>query len=280
MADALSGLTEVAGTIETIVAAEVQMVLNSQAQLPGTVLDYSSMVGPGMDTLKIPKFGKFTVGTKSENTSVEAQTNAFSTDDLALSRHKVIQFLLEDIANLQSKVAVTQAYVSQAAIDLANEMDQAILDGLEAGVSTSAPDHKRAYAGSTIAAADILLARQLLNEQNVPLADRFLVVSPAEEAAILAISNFVKANEIGTDAVVRNGEIGKLYGFTVIVSSKAEDAKSMAYHKSAFAFARQLAPRIQSFNDVANLAMRWSIDHLYGVKQLDAGKRQVLLGTA
>jgi N4-gp56 family major capsid protein len=280
MADALTGLTEVSGTIQAIVSAEIQSVLNAEVKIAPTILDYSGMVGPGMDTVKIPKFGKFTVGTKSENVAIEAQLNAFSTDDLALNRHKVVQWLLEDIANLQTKVAISQAYVAQAAADLAVEMDQACLDALEAGVSTSAPDHKRAYVGSTIAAADILLARQLLNEQNVPMADRTIVISPAEEAAILAITQFVKVNEVGSEAPVRNGEIGKLFGFTVIMSSLAEDAKSMAYHKSCAVFARQLMPRYQTQTDLANLGVRHSIDHLYGVKVLDSGKRQVLLGTA
>lgn len=280
MADALSGLTEVSGTIETVVSAEIQMVLNANLVVVPSIMDYSSMVGPGMNTLKIPKFGKFTVNTKSENTAVDAQVNAFSTDDLALDKHKVIQFLLEDIASLQAKVAVTQAYVAQAAIDLATEMDQTVLDAIEAGVSTSSPDHKRAYVGSTIAKADILTARQLLNEQNVPLADRSLVISPAQEASILAISEFVRVDESGGSSSLRQGSIGLLFGFNVLVTSLAEDAKSMAYHKSCHAFARQLAPRVQQQPDLANLATRWSLDHLYGSKSLDSGKRQVLLGTA
>lgn len=280
MSDALSGLTEVAGTIETIVSAEVQQVLSANTVVFPTLMDLSGMVGPGMDTVKIPRFGSFTVGTKAENTAADAQTNAFSTDDLALSRHKYIQFLVEDIADLQSKLNVTQVYVSQAAKDLAVEMDQACLDGLESGVSTSAPDHKIAYVGSTLAAADILAARKLLNIQNVPLEDRYLVISPAEEAALLAISAFTSAADFGSTEPVRNGQIGRLFGFNVLMSSLAEDAKSMAYHMSTMAVARQLMPRVQQFNDIANLGQRWSIDHIYGFKQLDSGKRSVLLGTA
>lgn len=280
MADALSGLTEVSGTIETIVSAEIQMVLNANLVVVPTITDYSSMVGPGMNTLKIPKFGKFTVNTKIENTAVDAQVNAFSTDDLALDKHKVIQFLLEDIASLQAKVQVTQAYVAQAAKDLATEMEQTVLDAIEAGVSTSSPDHKVAYAGSVIAKADILGARELLNLQNVPLADRSMVISPGSEADILAISEFVRVDESGGSDALRNGQIGKLFGFNVLVSSLAEDAKTMCYHKTCHAFARQLAPRVQQMPDIANLATRWSLDHIYGSKALDSGKRQVLLGTA
>lgn len=280
MADALSGLTEVDVTIEEIVSTELQEVLTASAVMPGAIMDMSAMVGPGMDTLSIPKFGHFTVGTKSENTAVDAQTNAFTVDKLLLDQHKVVQFLLEDIASLQAKVSVTQAYIQQIGKDMAAEMDLKIINDMESGVSTSAPDHKRAYVGSVIAKADILLARQLLNEQNCPLSERSAVISPAEEAAILAISEFVRVDESGGSVALRNGEIGKLFGFTIMVSSQAEDLKSLFFHKTAHVFARQLAPRVQNFNDIPNLAMRWSVDHLYGSKHLDAGKRAVLLGTA
>lgn len=280
MADALTGLTEVSDTVEEIVSAEVQMVLNANLVVPGTISDYSGMVGPGMDTLKIPRFGKFTVNTKVENTAVDAQTNAFSTDSLLLDQHKVVQFLVEDIAALQAKVAVSQQYVQQAGKDLANEMDLKLINDIESGTSAAAPDHKRAYAGASLAKADILTARQLLNEQNVPLEDRSALISPASEAAILAISEFVRVDESGGSEALRNGRIGKLFGFDIFVSSNVEDLKSLFYHKTCHATARQLAPRVKTFDDVPNLAVRYSIDHIYGSKTLDSGKRQVLMGTA
>lgn len=282
MADAITGLTEAGGTatIETLVAGEVKDVLNANMVVGPTLKDMSQFVSPGMDTLKYPKFSNFSVSTKSENTAVDAQINAFTADTLSLNRHKVIQFLIEDIAELQSKVNMLQAYAAQAAVDLAIEMDQYLLDTLEGGVSTSAPDHKRAYAGSNIAAADILVARQLLNEAKVPMEDRYLVISPAQEAALLGISSFTSAADFGSREPVVNGQIGRLYGFNVLMSQLAEDAKSMAYHKSAVIWARQLAPRVQQFYDVPNLAQRWSMDHIYGAVATAPGVRSVLLGTA
>jgi hypothetical protein len=279
MADALSGLTEVASNIETIVSLQVQEVLNANVVMPSTVMDLSSQVGPGMDTLKIPNFGKFTVGTKAENVAADAQTNAFSSTSLSLNRHKYVQWLVEDIASLQSKIAVSQYYVQQASIDLANEMDQFILDTLEAGPSAAAPDHKIAYVGATIAKADILAARAALNLQNVPMSDRFMSITPAEEAALLAIAEFTQVNTSGDPNAFRNGELGRIFGFTVLLNTKGEDAKSMFWHKNSMCFARQLAPRIKTFDDVPNLGMRYSIDHIYGGVVLQS-KAIYLAGTA
>jgi N4-gp56 family major capsid protein len=280
MADALTGLTEVTPTIEQLISAQVQEVLTANVVMPPLVWDWSAQAGPGIDRIKIPRLSNFTVNTKAENVAVDAQVNAFSTDDLLLNQHKVVQVLVEDIAELQSKVAVTRAYVDQMAKDLAADMDLFVLNELEAGVSTAAPDHKRAYAGASLAKADILLARQLLNEAKVPMSDRSCVVSPASEASLLSISEFVRVDESGGSEALRNGRIGKLFGFDVYVSSQAEDLKSMFFHKTAQAFARQMEPRVLQFQDVPNLAVRWSLDQIHGAKTLDSGKRQVLLGTA
>lgn len=280
MADQITTVDEVDVTIETLVSTKVQEVLTSEAIMPPLVSDFSDQVGPGMDTVDIPRFGNFTVQTKIKGVRVDAQTNAFSADSLLLDQHKVIQWLEEDIASLQSKINFTQNYVEQAAMDLAAEMDLKILNDLEAGVSTAAPDHKRAYAGATIAKADVLLARQLLNDQKVPQAGRSAVISSAQEASLLAISEFVRIDESGSSEALRNGRIGRLFGFDFYMKPDAEDAKSMFFHKTAIAFARQMAPRTLSQMDLENLSMRYSLDHIYGSKILDSGKRAVLMGTA
>jgi N4-gp56 family major capsid protein len=280
MADVYTVKTQVDATIEEVVSAEIQEVLTASMVMPGAIMDMSAAVGPGMDVLKIPRFGNFTVTTVTPGSNVDAQANAFSSDDMNLDQYKAIQFLVQDIANLQSKVAFVQAYIQQAAKDLGAEMDLYIINTLESGVSTAAPDHKIAYVGASIAKADILEARKLLNTQNVPLDGRTLVISPASEQAILNISEFVRVDESGGSAALRNGQIGKLFGFDVLISSQAEDLKSLAFHKSCEVFARQLAPKYEMDRDLAKLADRHSISHLYGAKVLDSGKRAVLLGTA
>lgn len=280
MSDQLTTTSEVDASIGELVNAEMQEVLTATAIMPPLVTDVSALSEPGIDTIKFPKMGNFQVVKKLPGVPVDAQVNAVSTDDLALDQHGVVQFLLEDVAKLQSKVNFSQSYIQQAAKDLAVEMDQFIIDALEAGASASAPDHRVAYAGSDIADADIVGARKLLNTQKVPLADRSLVVNEDSESAILLISNFVKANEVGSDEVVREGRIGRLRGFNVWMTPLGERLKSLAFHKSALVFGRQLQPRYQTESSLKDLGERHSLDHLYGVKVMDSGKRVVMLGTA
>lgn len=279
MADALTGKTEVQATVEERVSTRVQEVLTATAVMPGTLENFPAE--NGIDTIKIPRFGNFTVDTKSENTAVDAQVNAFSTDDLALDQHKVIQFLVEDIASVQAKVAVTARYIDQAGRDLAANLDLDLIDTLESGVSAAAPDHRIAYANATdLQKVDILEAKRLLGVQNVRLENRFLLIAPGSEKSLLNISEFIRVNESGTEAGLRNGQIGRLFGFTVIMSSQAEDLKTLAYHSSTMALSRQISMKTEQDRDLANLADRWSVSHLYGRQVLDDGKRVVMLGTA
>ena len=135
MADAISGLTQVDATIEEIVSQRVQEVLTAEMVVPPTIMDFSSEVGPGMDKLKIPRFDNFTPTIKASGTPVDAVTQTFATDDLDLDRHAVLQVLVEDIADLQAKINVTQSFVDQAGRDLAAEMDARLISQMEASPS-------------------------------------------------------------------------------------------------------------------------------------------------
>lgn len=279
MADALTGVTEIDAVAEELVSTRVQSVLTDAMVAWPLMSDFSDQAGPGIDKIKIPKFSNFTVNDKSENTAADAQINAFSTDDLSLNQHKVVQFLIEDIASTQAKVSVISAYLDQAARDMAADMDSEILAALDAGVSTSAPDHDVKYNDATnedLEKTDILEASRLLNVQNVPRSNRWAIIPPSQEKNMLLISDFVKVNESGDASALRNGMIGRVFGFDFYVSNQLNTATSCLFgHPQAAAVARQTQMKIEQDRDLPNLADRHSLSHLYGVKVLDGGKRYV-----
>lgn len=282
MSDALMGKTEVDAVSAELISSIVQDYLHQEAKLLATVLDFSSLAGPGMDKIKIPKMGGFTVGDKAENTAVDAQTLTYTTDDMDLNKHKVIQWVLEKIAGLQATPSVLQDMAMRAAFDIARQLDKDIITALKL-TSASAPDHRIAYTGSSgaaIAKADILSARTLLNKQFVPMSDRYLAIAPDTEATILGIDDFIHADKYGTADSLKSGELGRIYGFTVIMHGDVAALESVAYHKSHVAVAIQQGLVYDTQKDLANLGNRHSFDQIYGVKTLDSGKRGVLIGTA
>jgi hypothetical protein len=259
---------------EDVVSTIVQSVLTANAVMPGSVMDFTGQVGPGMDRLSIPRFGNFTVVKKTPGTAVDAATNAFAQDELLLGEHAVIQFLIERRADLQSKISIANHYLEQGAKDMAAQVDLDIITELNSGATAQS----LALAG-TLAKADVLDARKRLSAADVPMADRFAVVHPDEEADLLAISEFTRVDEAGGSMALRNGEIGKLFGFTFLTSSQQSAASVTFYHKTSCSHARQKDSSVDQDKDLANLADRWSIDMLYGQKALSTADGRALIYT-
>lgn len=281
MADVLTGVTETQATASDIIASAIQDALFQEAVLFPLCTNYAAP--PGAKQVEIVRSDKPSVQTKEENTQVDAQALTYTTDIMQLDQHKVVQYLLEDRAKIQSSVDLSTDMLMKAAAALAENMDEYVYSQLKL-VSSSAPDHRIAYNNSgsadTMGKADILEARKLLNIQKVPQSDRFLAINPTQEAELLAIDTFVEADKYGATTPLYNGELGRLFGFRVVMTNAVDDKEAVAFHRSAIAFGRQILPRVQSQLALEHLSDRFSVDHLFAAKHLDEGKRAVKLGSA
>lgn len=95
--------------------------------------------------------------------------------------------------------------------------------------------------GSDLDAA-VLAARAQLSNANVPLADRYMAVSPDFASVLIGQSNLTPFDALaGSHAETRNalamGTIGYYRGFRVVESSAVEAGSAVLYHQSAFVFA-------------------------------------------
>jgi len=280
---AIMGVTEIdAVSQREIMANMVQQYLQAAAAFPQRVMTFTA--GAGNKSVDIPRASGFTVQTKTENTAVTPQVLTWAVDNLPLNKHRVVQVNLEKIANLQSKVAQEIQIAERAGLDMAFDTDLAIVAEFYASVSTTAPDHIRAYANtSTMAAGDVLLAKQLLDIQKVPQDGRYLAVDPIAYSELLAISDFVRVDAIAANQTtegIRPGVVGRIYGFEVFMSQAVTEDQNIAFHRSALAYGVQQGITYDTDKDLPNLAQLHSFDQIYGVKGLDAGKRVVVLGKA
>jgi len=278
MADALMGVTETSAAGLDVIGSVVQSYLQQESKMLPLITNYSNLVVKGAKTVQIPRSGGFSVGSKDENTSVDSQVITYATDEIALTDHRVVQFLLEDIANEQAVPAIVEDALMKAGKDMARDVDQIVINELEL-TSESTPDHRVAYIGAAIAEADILAARQALIVQNIDPNELFMAINPVQETAMLKITNFIDASKYGGGVPLFSGEIGKVFGVRVIVHNDIESLKTLMWHPSALGYAAQLSMRVQREYDLKELAWRYSLDHLFGKKQLDSGKRAYLIGT-
>jgi hypothetical protein len=278
MPDVILGKTEVdAVSQELILGAMVQQFLIQEAILLPTVNNYTAPMG--VDKLKIPRAGGFTVNDKAENTAVDAQSITYATDDLDLDKHKVVQILVEKFAMKQSQVALLSDIAARAGKGLALQLDNDIITALVL-TSASAPDHRIAFAGSNIAQVDVLEAKRLLKVQNVEANQCYLGINPTEEKSMLQIADFVRSDAYGSAQGLQAGVLGSIYGFKVLVHNGFTAGRAVAWHPTHVACAIQQSVEFDSDKQLEHLATRLSFDTIYGVKVLDGGKRGVLLGSA
>ena len=277
MADALMGVTETAANALANVSSLAQSFLIQQSVLLPTAVNYSALAVPGASSIKLPRSGGFTVGNKSENTAVDAQTITYAADTITFS-HRTVQFLIEKLAAKHSVVDVVQDSVMKATKALALDVDVKILAEL-AQASASAPDHQLVFAdtsGDVVAKSDILNARRLLINQNVNPRECFIAVGSEKEAELLAISDFIDASKYGSNSPIMLGEIGMIYGMRVLVHTSITD-QMYVWHPSAVGYAFGQNIELDFDKDLANIGTRYSLDYIFGAKVLDSGKRNVFV---
>lgn len=274
------GLTEVTATRQQLVASIVQETLKQNALLLGTITDYSAFAQPGASQVSVPRRDQFAAANKAENTDLTAQELTFSADVISLNLHKAIYSKLERIAQVQSNVAVEAEIIREMANELALQVDKDIITELLLA-STAAPDHTIVYNDTTnndIEVVDILEARRLLNVQNVPMMNRFMLISPDREKEMLSIANFVEVDKYGPGAQpLASGELGRIYGFRVLMHNEIPATDTIFYHSSAVGFAQQLQPEFRSDFQLRSASQEYLLHHIYGVEVLDGGKRQVVI---
>lgn len=272
------GITEAGSTRQALVSSIVQEVIAEKAQLLPLVTDYSAQAQPGSQSLGIPRRDTFSAATKAENTAVTNSEMTFSVDTLSFS-HKYVSAKIEDIARVQSSVDIPGEVVREIGEAMAREADALILAQLKLG-STAAPDHILPYNDATnddIELADITNARSLLRSQGVMFNDEnnYLLVSPEQEAFLLGIDGLIDASKYGSELTIQSGEVGKVFGFRVVVSDLLAADESIFFHKSAVGFASQMNFKLEYQRDLENLADHYVGSGLMGAKVLQAGKRNI-----
>ena len=271
------GNTEVSSAQNSLVSQLVQQALREKSVLFPTVTNYGSFAGAS--EVKIPRVSDFSAANKSENTDLSNQELTFSSDTISLNIHKGVRATIEDQARLTAGVDVMAEVVKAQADEIAIAIDTSIAFYLKSA-SSSTPDHLLDYAdssGDTLAVADIANARALLRTQKVPMDDGslYMAISPECEKELLNISNFIKADEYGDASVLRNGFIGRILGFNVVVTSLLSANESCFYHKSHVGFAWGMEPKFEMQRKPESLGDMAVTSALYGCNVLDGGKRGI-----
>lgn len=175
-----------------------------------------------------------TVADYSVGTNLSYQVPTPDMQELVIDKGKYFAFQIADVLEYQAKPNLLDMFSADAAQQMRIAIDSNVLyntifngaaanKGATAGVKSSAYNLGTDAAPVTLTGANVLQKilemASVLDEQNVPESDRYLVIDPATRTLLMQ-SNLAQAQFMGDDtSPVRNGKIGKIDRFTVYVSN-------------------------------------------------------------
>lgn len=272
----------------TVIARTALALLYREIVIPGLVWTdgFGDFSGAYNDTVSIRVPGRLTAHTRALRGTGGARNITLDN----LTETKVDVTLNTDV---YSAVPVTDEELTLDIVDFATQVlapqVRAVAEGLEAGIVTTM---QQANYATTVnfdpdkAFGSIVDARKALNDANVPMSNRRLVVGSAIEAAILKDPNFSRydaAGQAGVDAKTE-AKLGRIAGFDVYTSNALNQDEGFAFHSTAFVLATR-APKVPDgatfgeSTDYQGLAMRWLRDYDFSSVQ-DRSLVDTFTGTA
>jgi N4-gp56 family major capsid protein len=250
-----------------------------------------SFKGKKGDTLHIPKPTRGQASLKAAETQVTLQAATESEIQVLIDKHYEYSRLIEDITEVQALASLRKFYTGDAGYALARQVDTDLVRlgrGVAGGNGTAAYNEAvigsngstKYTSGSPNAAAltDAAIRRviQTLDDADVPMDGRYLVIPPVARNTMMGLARFTEqafTGETGGNNTIRNGLIGDVYGVKVYVSTNADTATggariALMFHKDAFVLAEQMGVRSQTQYKQEFLSTLYTADMLYGVKEL------------
>ena len=256
-----------------------------------------SFKGKKGDTLHIPKPVRGTATAKAANTAVTIQANAESEVQVLINKHFEYSRFIEDITAVQALSSLRSFYTEDAGYALAKQVDDELVAlGKSFGDSDGADwVHSNAYfidastgltsyAIDTVTTSDVFTDAgfrkliQLMDDADVPMDGRKFAIPPSLRNAIMGIDRY-NSSDFVDGRGVQNGQIGKLYGIDIYVSSNMPTIETAAensagdgvkaallFHTDTMVLAEQVGVRSQTQYKLDYLSTLYTADTLFGTK--------------
>lgn len=254
-----------------LVALEKALVYG-QAEV--CVRDYEGKIRESGNTVKIASIGDVTIGDYITDTDIadpEALTDTEQT--LSIDQSKYFNFYVDSVDRAQQNVNVLDEAMRRSAWSLrekadsfiAGLMENAVAAGNKIGSLTTpiVPTKDNAY-------EYLVDLGVLLDESDVPIDGRFVIVPAWYHGLLLKDDRFVKAGTSRSDSALANGEVGEAAGFRILKSNNVPNTtgakyKIIAGHRIATAYVEQIVD-LQTFKPEKRFGDAVKGLHVYGAK--------------
>jgi N4-gp56 family major capsid protein len=246
------------------------------------------------DVIHIPAPTRGNASVKAASTQVTLIAGTESEVLVNINKHYEYSRLIEDIVEAQALSSLRQFYTDDAGYALGRQVDTDIIqlgrlaqggNGTAAyNAAFSGADGTTAYvAGANTgvgALTDAAIRRsiQRLDDNDVPMDNRFLIVPPSARNTLMGIARFTEQSFVGEQGggnTIRNGEVGNVYGIPVFITTNADTTSgstatriALMAHKDSMVLVEQVGVRSQTQYKQEYLGTLFTSDCLYGVAEL------------
>lgn len=266
----LHNTTVTAAIIPEVWSARFYAVLRASLPFISSVnMDYEGEIRSLGNTVNISTIADFDeAGILGEGAAGDTDTVVMSKQQLVINKRIYKDFSVTDESQLQS-LPYMDSLREKAVYSINKKMQQLIIDAIVP--SAAAPDHTIAYDnGTTLALADILEAKELLDAQNVAMDNRVSVLGSAQWNDLFNITGFVSRDFIPAGSPLTSGDIATpICGFTPKMTTVIGNT-SYFLHPSFLTLAvqKQLGVKVFDLGVEGVRAFRVNTDVLMGLKQL------------
>jgi N4-gp56 family major capsid protein len=261
-----------------------------------------SFKGKKGDSIHIPAPVRGNASVKAASTQVTLVAGTATEVIAIIDQHYEYSRLIEDIVEAQALSSLRNFYTEDAGYALARQVDTSLIQlgrGVQGGTGTTA--YSGAFSGAdgttpyvagantglgALTDASIRRSIQRLDDNDVPMDGRFLMVPPSSRNTLMGIARFTEqafVGDVGSSNTIRNGEIGNVYGIPVFVTNNADTTSGstaarvvLMGHKDFAVFVEQMGVRSQTQYKQEYLGTLFTADTLYGVKELRDGSAVAL----
>ena len=225
------------------------------------------------DTINIPKPARGSASVKAAGAQVTLSAATNTVVDISINKHYEYTKLIEDIAEVQALASMRKFYTDDAGYALATQVETDLFGTMTGGSFVKGDGSAwSSGAGGAITDAGIRAMVLLLDNADVPMDGRSIVLPPVASNSMLGIDRFTEQQFIGSGDAIKTGKIGAIYGIDVFVTNSApttgSNREGVMFHKDAAVLAEQVGVRTQTQYKQEYLGDLFTADTIYGIGEL------------
>lgn len=234
--------------------------------------NYEGEISEAGDSVRIVSISRPTIGDYVKNVTAISPENLTDAErTLLIDQVKYFAFEVDDIDMRQSKDggALMREAAQEAAYGLADVADLYVAS-LYTGADSANKISTTSITTAALAVTGLVNLKVKLDNANVPQQGRYVIVPPWYHGLLLQSDTFVRVDASGNDEALRNGHVGRAFGFDVFVSNNVtnvtgDDYLVSAGYTGAITFAAQIN-KVEAYRPESAFSDALKGLSLYGAK--------------